>query len=95
MTAEERMEANANRVLWCVHVIGPDDLYAEPSHAAAVAHSDELNRALWSRPNAPDDVTCYAYADTWPWSAEQHAEDLSRQAKEEAERKAALSAKSL
>jgi hypothetical protein len=84
------MEANANRVLWCVHVIGPDDLYAEPSHAAAVASAERLNRDLWWRPNAPDDVTCFAFADTWPWSEQSHAEALARQAEEEAARKAAL-----
>lgn len=94
MTTEERIEANANRALWCVHVIGPDDLYAEPSHASAVASAEKLNRAVWSRDNAPDDVTCFAYADTWPWSSEAHAVALVEQAKEEADRKAALSAKS-
>lgn len=89
MTPEERMEANANRVLWCVHVIGPDDVYAAPSHAAAVEQAGKLNQALWSRPNVPDDVTCFAFADTWPWSAEQHAEDMKRQAAEEATRRPA------
>lgn len=88
-TAEERMEANANRVLWCVHVIGPDDVYAEPSHASAVANADKLNRSLWSRPDAPDDVMCFAYADRWPWSEKSHAEAMKRQADEESARTAA------
>lgn len=82
MTVEERIEANANRLLWCVHVAGPDDVYAEPSHASAIAKADELNRAVWSRPNVPDDVTCFAYADIWPWSAEAHTEALITQAKD-------------
>ena len=84
MTTEERMEANANRALWCVHVIGPDDVYAEPSHAAAIASAEKLNLSLWSRDNAPDDVICYAYADVWPWSAERHASDMKRRAEDEA-----------
>lgn len=86
MDIAERMEANANLVLWCVHVIGPDDVYAEPSHAAAVASAEKLNRVLWSRPDAPDDVACYAYADVWPWSAEAHADSIKRQADEETAR---------
>lgn len=86
MITAERIEANANRALWCVHVIGPDDVYAEPTHAAAVAHAEKLNTAIWSRPNVPDDVTCFAFADVWPWSDEAHAEDLAKQAKEETAR---------
>lgn len=92
MTLEERMEANANLTLWCVHVTGADDLYAEPSHAAAVSKADELNRAVWSRPSAPDDVMCFAYADVWPWSDEQHAEAMKEESAEEAARKAAIAA---
>lgn len=88
MTVEETIEANANRVLWCVHVIGPDEVYAEPSHAAAVAAADKLNRAVWSRAGAPD-VTCFAYPDVWPWSKEAHAEDLAKQTEEERRRHAA------
>lgn len=79
MTVEERIEANANLALWCVHVIGPDDLYAEPSHAAAVANAEKLNRAVLGRSDTPGDVMCFAYADTWPWSAEAHAKDIERQ----------------
>lgn len=74
----DRIEANANRVLWCVHVIGPDDVYAESSHAQAVAKADELNRSVWSQDKAPEDVCCFAYADVWPWSAEEHAAALLR-----------------
>lgn len=93
MTVEERMEANANRVLWCVHVIGPDDLYAEPSHASAVANAEKLNRSVWARDDAPADVTCFAYADTWPWGSDAHADAMKNQAEEEATRKATRPAK--
>lgn len=93
MTLEERIEANANRVLWCVHVLGADDLYAEPSHAAAVARAEELNKAIWSRESAPDDILCFAYADMWPWSAEQHAKAMKEEAEQEEKRRAAIAAK--
>lgn len=89
MSIVERMEANADRVLWCVHVLGPDDLYAESSHAAAVVHANKLNRSIWSQEKSPDDVLCFAYADMWPWSDEAHALAM----KQEAERKTALRAK--
>lgn len=89
MTTEERMEANANHMLWCVHVMGPDDVYAEATHASAVASATKLNNALWSRPDAPDDVICFAYADIWPWSADEHTKSLAMQAEDEAARKAA------
>jgi hypothetical protein len=39
MTTSERIEANANLTLWCVHVLGPDDVLAAPSHEAAAVHA--------------------------------------------------------
>ncbi len=75
-TVEERMEANANLILWCIHVLGPDDVIAAPSHAAAVEGAEKLNKALWSRENSPDDILCFSFADVWPWSDEQHSEDV-------------------
>jgi len=75
MTTAERIEANANMVLWCVHVLGPDDVIAAPSHDAAATHAHELNKALFSR-RGPDDVLCFAYAAPWPHSKDAHAEDV-------------------
>lgn len=75
MTTGEKIEANANLVLWCVHVLGPDDVMAAPSHDAAVTHAHELNKALLGRVTA-DDVLCFAYAAPWPYSKEAHAEAL-------------------
>ena len=84
MSIEEKIEANANRLLWCVHIAGPDDLYAEPTHASAVAKADEHNRMVWSRPNAPEDVCCFAYADVWPWEPAAHEDAMKKQDAEEA-----------
>jgi hypothetical protein len=92
MTTDERIETNANKLLWCVHVAGPDDVYAEPTHAAAVASAAKLNKAIWSRPSVPEDVLCFAYADIWPWTSEQHAASMVEQSKKEAERTAARAA---
>lgn len=90
-TIEERIEANANLILWCVHLLGADDLYAEPSHAAAVAAADKLNQHIGaSLANKAHDLLSFAYAAPWPYSAERHAEDIKDNAELEANRKAAV-----
>jgi hypothetical protein len=74
MTTAERIEANANLTLWCVHVLGPDDVHAAPSHLAAVTHAHELNKHLYSRADKKcDDIMCFSYAAPWPHSKESHA----------------------
>ena len=76
MTLGEKIEANANLTLWCVHVLGSDDVHAAPSHDAAAVHAHEMNKALHGRVRAPDDVLCFAYAAPWPYSPEEHAESV-------------------
>lgn len=78
MSVGERIEANADLVKWCVHVLGPDDILAAPSHAAAEAHAHELNKAVFGRVGSPDDVLCFAYAAPYPYSAEDHAEAVKQ-----------------
>lgn len=93
MTLEELIEQNANLTLWGVSVAGPDDLYAEISHAAAVSAAEKLNRdtrtLLADRPN---DILCFAYPIVWPYSAENHAQALKDQAEQEAKFNAARAA---
>jgi hypothetical protein len=79
MTTGEKIEANANLVRWCVHILGPDDVIAAPSHDAAVTRAHEQNKALHGRVSVTDDVLCFAYAAPWPHSAESHAYDLKKQ----------------
>jgi hypothetical protein len=74
MSTKEKIEANADLTLWCVHILGPDDVLAAPNHDAAVVHARELNKAVHGRANSPSDVICFAYAAPWPHSNEQHAE---------------------
>lgn len=76
MTVGEKVEANANLIKWCVHILGPDDVMAAPSHDAAVIHARELNKVVHGRVGAPDDVLCFAYAAPWPYTNEEHAEGL-------------------
>jgi hypothetical protein len=74
VTLAEKIEANANLVLWCVHILGPDDVLAAPSHEAAAVHARELNKAVLSLRDTPIDVLCFAYAAPWPHSRADHAE---------------------
>jgi len=76
MKLSEKIEANANLLLWCVHIIGPDDLLAAPSHDAAAVYARELNKFHHARVPWPNDILCFAYAAPWPGSKTSHAEDL-------------------
>lgn len=77
MTLNEKIEANADICLWCVHVLGIDDVHAAPNHNAAVVHARELNKAIFSRVSSNlNDVFCFSYAAPWPHSKESHAESL-------------------
>ena len=75
-TLNDRIEANADLTLWCVHILGPDDVLAAPTHEAAVVRAKELNQAVHRKVNAPDDILCFAYAAPWPHDAQSHADNL-------------------
>lgn len=76
MKLSEKIEANADLTLWCVHILGPDDVLAAPSHEAAATHARELNKAVHSKSSVPDDVLCFAYAAPWPHGTEAHAKEV-------------------
>lgn len=69
--------------LWCVHVIGPDDVYACRSKAHAVLMAEDINAKLrqWAGqhpdvavdPNIPQISAVVA---AWPHSASEHAKGL-------------------
>lgn len=71
--------------LWCVHIPGPDDLYAASSRGAADEHAFSLNEAIrkfWERhprtENDPTEESMTAVVVPWPWDAESHARDVER-----------------
>lgn len=66
------IEDNANLVLWAVHVLGADDLYPMPSHAAAVSAAQKGND-LCARHTTVNDILWFAYAAPWPGTADEHA----------------------
>jgi len=67
----DRIEKNADLTLWCVHVLGPDDMYAAPSHADAVQKANQLNADFQSDFRFAD-ILCFAYAAPWPHSKAEH-----------------------
>ncbi len=69
--------------LWCLHIPGPDDVFAAPDRERAerwvAEHNAWLDRMFWEGGiefggNWPErhDAVCIE----WPWSSERHAEDL-------------------
>jgi hypothetical protein len=73
---KEMIAAQRAKLLWCVHVLGPDDLYAAPSYEAAEKHVEELTAALFTERTAKLDVLCLPIVAMWPYSPETHAADL-------------------
>lgn len=59
--------------LYAVHVEGPDDLYAAPSEADAIAVALHINNALADQAVKPN-----AKAVPWTNGAEAHAENLKQ-----------------
>lgn len=72
-------------ILWCCHVRGPDDVYAAPDYETALKWSDITNALNWrgregkiEPPASYDDCLLKAAPAVWPWSAEAHAENLTK-----------------
>lgn len=72
------MDACAAEELWCVHVIGPDDLHAAPSRQEAERVAWEWTRYYVQHPRhrSANWPRMSFLATRWPWSAESHAEDV-------------------
>ena len=70
--------------LWCIRIVGPDDLVAAPSKAAAekmaADHNLAVRKIIAARPNIVGDgiteESMLAVVEPWPWSAEAHAKDM-------------------
>ena len=68
--------------LWCVHVIGPDDVHAAPDFDTAeqwAIRQNALMRKYTVDAGMEDDPywpQVRAVVAVWPWSAEGHAADL-------------------
>jgi len=71
--------------LWCIHVLGQDDLHAAPSKEVAeqmaFKHNEEMNQYLDANPGLRErwgmpQGTIFAQVCEWEHGAEEHAEDL-------------------
>ena len=58
--------------LWCLHILGPDDVHPAPSKAHAERAAEGFNKAFGEL-SAGRDVMCSAVAAPWPHSPESHA----------------------
>lgn len=70
-------------ILWCCHVRGPDDVYAvyaAPDYETALRWADIINALNWhgAPPSSYEDCILKAAPAVWPWSAEAHAENVSK-----------------
>lgn len=72
-------------ILWCCHVRGPDDVYAAPDYATALAWCDLTNALNWRglggsvvAPASYEDCLLKAVPAPWPHSPESHAEDMPK-----------------
>lgn len=91
---KERLAQHRARLLWCVHILGPDELVAKESYEAAEKDATELREFMYG-PDLPDlDVMCLPIVAVWPGSAEEHAvalkEERERILKEKARRASPL-----
>ena len=60
--------------LWCLHVLGPDDIIAAPSKEAAEVAKWFLTR-YWGQ-QGPDDPPIGFEVEPWPFTPESHAKDV-------------------
>jgi hypothetical protein len=82
-----RRETVPTEPLWCVHVIGPDEVHPAPSLRTAAIWAHRLNCSVLGRmpPERDTDdnyVMCFANVTQWPHSDEQHAAGLEQAARE-------------
>ena len=72
--------------LWCIHMIGMDDVIAQDSLASARRYAHTINASMLDReavkPLHPFDPNVWATPALWPHDAASHADDLKRQATE-------------
>ena len=61
--------------LWCVHVLGPDDVYPCATRTSATLMANDIN-VKFGKIAADNGVTFKAVVDPWPHSAESHAEGV-------------------
>lgn len=72
MTADTKPSV-ADPRLWCLHAIGPDDVYPAPDFDTAQKWADWGNKRF-----AGDGNILRFVVAVWPWSADSHADGLTK-----------------
>lgn len=68
--------------LWAVHNQGADEFIAQASRKDAELFKSLLDKLDADHAHKPEYPTCAAEIVPWPWSREEHAEALRREAEE-------------
>ena len=61
--------------LWCLHILGPDDVHPAPSKRHAEIAAEGFNKAFGEL-SAENEVMCKAVAAPWPHDPASHAESV-------------------
>lgn len=77
-TIPERISEAVPHILWGVHVIGPDDVYAMPDYQTAVLEADTLNECMISEMEKSG-IAAVAVPCLWVFGSERHALSLKNQ----------------
>jgi hypothetical protein len=70
----------SNGELWCIHVIGPDTLIAQPDFWTAAERAAKWSAGMVAshqRDPSPYDPCMYCNVEPWPNSPIAHAKDLA------------------
>lgn len=73
-----------DNTLWCVHIIGPDDVHAAPDFDMAERWAVNQNAKMRAytiaagMANDPHWPECRAVVAVWPWDADSHANDVPK-----------------
>jgi cytochrome c556 len=81
----DRLSAASAGFLWCVHVVGPDDVYPVRSYAEAVAQAAKMNAATIEATEETG-VAVVAVPALWPHDSESHRAERMARDLDEAER---------
>lgn len=78
---KERLARDRAKILWCVHVLGPDELIAKESYDAAEKHATELRDFMYgpAMPSSEYTPMCLPIVAVWPWSADAHRAELAKE----------------
>lgn len=72
------LDAARSQVLWCMHVLGIDEVHAAASYDDAQRMVDDMTAALADRGLLGGDVMLLPIVAPWPHSAESHASAVQR-----------------